>query len=832
MGKFFSFISLLLGLAAVGSVPASAQSAYGLQFARTGTGAADVTIKVVDETGHAVSGAAATLTATHAFKGTGGNVTESILCPDVNGNTRPTIELTFAVSGLPDGCTFDNVALDIHALNASGTYQQNNDGKNRQFNVGIQGGANALSDLASLADIDIAAGVGASGNVHQLWNAAAAGTFSAGGAFTLKLTITAGTENTGCFFGLSAVTFSNGDAPEIPVIDESGEGGDAGEGAPQAGKFYYIRWYNGDGMYMTQEADGSLCVKSPDVSQRQFWQFEPTDHENCWYVRNSASGQYLQSCNLTPGSTSYVKTGTEPVEYYVAKCETSGSAVLGGFRFTSTDCSNYDNTSSSPRGLNKDGASTNVIVWPAAESNTGSWWKLTETENLYDLRPFGFSAEKGNPAYTYAIVSSATGKVLQMAADGTLSWESRTDADCQSWYFVGTGNNAGGFLVVNVGTGKTIDVEGATEETHWFVLESGDLAEGYLLRPFATRDDAATTLTAGDATGVVTFRAQHSRFARSAQIYEMPCGAVGSLYVTSAKVSGEGAIETMTYPLPKVAGATVTPQTAARPSDWFTLWTQDKATVVAGKTFDLQLTLSAAPADGDEVYAYFDWNRDGVFEEARQLSVAGQSATEQVSVPAEAVAGKSRFRIRVTSNGLADAEDEVAGQILDFVLHIAAEMPEAYAVTAVPNDATRGHVDVSRDGDEVTVTATPYGDATFVCWREANVPVSTQAAYAFTPDHNTALTAVFTPNTTGILDGIDVTRLSNESFLVDVAEGRHTLVVRTDKAVRLLLVYSADGKLVGKSTNERVRCNFLEQGTYVVKVYTDTASASKKILVK
>lgn len=829
MGKIFFFINLLLGLAVAGSVPVSAQSALGLQFKRTGTGASDVAVKVVDQDGLSVRGASATVTASHAFKPTGSNVTEAILCPDVNGNARPTIVLTFALSGLPADCSFDNVALDIHALNATGTYQQNSDGKARRFNVDLKGGASAgsLSGLSALEDIDIAAGVGASGNVHKLWNAPASAPFTVSGSFTLQVTVTAGSENAGCFFGLSGVTFSNGAAPEIPVVDDAET-----EDAPQAGKFYYIRWYTSDGMYMTQEADGSLCVKSQDVAQRQFWQFEPTGRENCWYVRNAATGLYLQSCNLAASSASLVKAGAAPVEYYVAKSETAGSAVYGGFRLTSTDCANYDDTAATPVGLNKDGASSNIIAWHAAEGNTGSWWKLTETENLYDLRPFGFSAEKGSPLYTYSIVSAATGKVLQMAADGSLSWENRTDSDSQSWYFVGTGNSNGGFLIVNVGTGRAIDAEGATADTRWFVLESGTEAEGYLLRPFATREDASTTLRAGDETGIVVFRAQHSRFARSAQIYEMPCGTVGTLYVAAAKIAGEGAIGTMTYPLPKLEDGVVKPQTAARPSDWYTLWTQDKATVVAGKAFELQLTLNAAPDEGDEVFAYFDWNRDGVFEDAHQFSFSGASAVEAINVPAEARAGKARFRIRVTANGLSEADDEVAGQILDFVLDIAEEMPADYIVTAVPNDASRGSVEVVRNGDEVTVTASPRGNATFICWREGNVPVSAQETYTFTPDHSTVLTGVFSPNTLGGADGIDVAGLAEETFLVDVADGRRTITVRTDKAVRLVLVYAADGRLVGKSNTAKVRCNNLGHGTYAVKVYTDTASGSQKILVK
>ena len=70
---------LLLALTAI--MPASAASSVKLGFTRTGTDAASVTISVTDENGTSIEGAAATLTTSHEFKGTGNAVTESIICP-------------------------------------------------------------------------------------------------------------------------------------------------------------------------------------------------------------------------------------------------------------------------------------------------------------------------------------------------------------------------------------------------------------------------------------------------------------------------------------------------------------------------------------------------------------------------------------------------------------------------------------------------------------------------------------------------------------------------------------------------------------------------------
>ena len=96
---------------------AFATQSIGLRFNRTGTTASSVSVSVVDANGTAISGASATMTSSHEFKGTGNAVTSSIICPNVNGNTSPTITLSFTISGVPAGFTFNKMELDIHALN-------------------------------------------------------------------------------------------------------------------------------------------------------------------------------------------------------------------------------------------------------------------------------------------------------------------------------------------------------------------------------------------------------------------------------------------------------------------------------------------------------------------------------------------------------------------------------------------------------------------------------------------------------------------------------------------------------------------------------------------
>ncbi len=817
---------MLLVLLCFGTVASAAEvTALGLRFARSGTDAASVTVSVVDQDGTAISGATASMTTSHAFKATNKNNTSSILCPNANGTSSPTIVLTFNVSGLPTGFSYNNVGMDIHALNGSDVYQQNGDGQKRQWNVAVKQGASssALSDFALLSNIDIAEGVGTSGNVHKVWDATSTTTATAGTTLSLQLTITKGTVNGGCFFGLSEITLSTGEAPEIPDPEPAVDPID-----PTA--CYYIQWSQNAALYMAENASGGVVVTGEDITQKQFWQFEATAKENCFYVKNLASGKYLQSCNKENSNQSLISVGDTPVEYYVVPAS-SGSGVAGFWRLTSTDCPNYATSSSNPHALNKDGASTNVIVWGGQESNVGSWWGLVKTENLYDLQPFGFSEVLGKEREIYAVVSATTGKVLEMAADGALSWADRTFADNQTWYFVGTGNKNGGFLIANLGTGQTIDLD-SEDQTRWYVLEGTSDKGGYELRPFATKDDAATALTIAEEKAVL-FKSTPSSFARSAQIYALPCGETNGVYVANAAISG--ANKPMTYPLATLNGTTVDQPAAAAPSMWYTIYSHDKAIVARGSKFNLSISLNKAPLTGQVAYVYFDWDRDGIFETMHTFDTAQQMQAE-ISVPAEAEAGESRMRFRLTANGLEDAEDCVTGQIVDFLIQVEEQPGAAWTCSVSVNDPLRG-VAFSHGPEagstERTVEAKANGDATFLCWKEAKNVVSAQALHTFTIDHNTHLTAFFTPITTDIPTGIDLGVLKEENLLLNVKAERSSLKVETPAEVRLLLVYTPDGALVGRSTtSELVFSTPLEAGTYIVKAFTADSDKVCKAYIK
>ena len=182
----------------------ASDEAISLKFNRTGTDAQSVEVVVTDGMGTTLQGITATLASSHNLKATAAAVTPSIVCPNVNANMGPTIELILTIEGLPEGFAFNRIGLDIHALNGGNNYQENTDGVTRQWNVmaSVAKEDGTMGTFGFLANIDIAANIGTAGNVHQIWNMDSSEKVNAGDPLTLKLIITKGTTNAGCFCGI------------------------------------------------------------------------------------------------------------------------------------------------------------------------------------------------------------------------------------------------------------------------------------------------------------------------------------------------------------------------------------------------------------------------------------------------------------------------------------------------------------------------------------------------------------------------------------------------------------------------------------------------------
>lgn len=797
--------------------PIMAVSGIGLKFNRTGTDASSVSITVVDENGTAIEGATAVVTTSHAFKATANNVTGSILCPNINANTNPNIELAFTINGVPAGFTFDKVGLDIHALNGGSNYQEPSDGVTRQWNVTTTVNN---AEFGALNDIDIAANVGTSGNVHKIWEITGA-TVNTDGTVTVKLTITKGTTNGGCFFGLSEVQLSTaGTTPEPePEPEPDPEPDPTPEPDTDGAKVYLISWKNTGANYVTEESDHRMTVQSRDNAKPQFWMFIPTENENCYYIKNTATGRYIGTCNLTPSSASKVYTTTTPVEYYVGKTTRTTGENANCWYMSSTDCTGYNSESAGPRALNKDGASEYVITWTAGVNNVGSYWKLIETEDLYEARPFDGSEAIGKIGASYN-VEAINGKNLTIN-EGTpaLATPDAFDEN-QEWYFVGTGNTGGwqiasaaepaivvGIVDGNITTGDGLD-------TKWTVHISKENG-GY----FYFKSNGTVLKVDGDS--LFKFNRLRSAYARKLQVYNNPCGTAGNNYVKKFELRGEAALGNIIY------------EAQSKPGKWHVMYAQDKGEVAQGGTFNLDITLSSAAASDLVVAAHFDWNGDGVFETEVPVTISGTAGKAEVTVPEWATMEQTRMRLRVNSNGLDLAEDEVQGFIYDFHIKVV-EPQEKRTVTLGVNSWERGTVELSQVaenyayGTTLTAKATAYGNGKFVCWKEEGVIVSADAEYTFTVDHNVKLVAYFAPNTdestypTGIKENVA------EEVAVTV---NGNSIVATDNVTGLEL-FTVNAALIANAKGNTMDTAGVPEGLYIVRATTAGGYKNVKVYIK
>ena len=302
------------------------------------------------------------------------------------------------------------------------------------------------------------------------------------------------------------------------------------------------------------------------------------------------------------------------------------------------------------------------------------------------------------------------------------------------------------------------------------------------------------------------------------QIYNNPCGVTGTNYITEATIEGDGIIETFKY------------TANAKPDRWHVVYAHDKAVVAKEKPFDLAVTLSANAATDMTAKVFFDWDCNGVFETEETLVINGNSCTASIVAPEWAVDKQSRMRIRLNSNGLDLAEDDVEGFVYDFMIQ-ASEAQEKCTVTVSGNSWERGTVVLSKEADsydygtQLTATATAIGNGTFICWREGSIVVSTDAVYNFTVDHNIALTAYFSPNTDeDSWVGIDVVEGAIE---VSLQQSGNTIVATSSSEIRGISLYNIDASLVAKSNASKIDVANLSAGVYIARIFT--ASGSKNI---
>ena len=183
-------------------------------------------VSVKNESGNAVSAVSAKISATGASSWLVSNkaASDSILCLNINTNaTTPLSPITYTleIDGLDEAWRFKSVVFRSVALNSAGNWQGATETRHCNFVCSYGNGDEGLVELPFKADESIMVGGGLPKDVTFVVD----GISSADGKLVIKLQLYKGTNNNGCFYGLTGITLKRDSDAVSSVVDVVGDYG-------------------------------------------------------------------------------------------------------------------------------------------------------------------------------------------------------------------------------------------------------------------------------------------------------------------------------------------------------------------------------------------------------------------------------------------------------------------------------------------------------------------------------------------------------------------------------------------------------------------------------
>lgn len=600
-----------------------------------------------------------------------------------------------------------------------------------------------------------------------------------------------------------------------------------------AEKYYTIASKTNSVYFMSESAGGMLATSTFSNTSKIFWQILPVEGEpDTYYIKNAVTGDYVQSSNVQ--RSSQISMGRNPVKYRIGIDRTAGASTYGFYYLFSLDQPNT--TQSSAIGLNFDyGASKNVVAWSSASGDNNSYWIIQETDLTYDPQYLPAVPSVADlPTAVRSLLLASDGDCLSVA-DGVLAKEFPQGAALrQAWMFVGTGNN-GGYLLVNaahpdsalaVEQGEIV-LKPIDDTYRWTVEMQPDYTMKFVWKATATQAPIYLAIGTADRYRLEPYR---NAFTLGHQIYFFPCGSLANSYIERLDIDGPHTPVALHF------------SASSRPAHYYTLHTLQQPVLVRGGKFRLHLKTSVLP-DGAHSYAYFDWDRDGRFERALDLGT-DTVFNDSISVPSYAVPGVMRIRMRITDNGMEQAEDDVVGTVYDFVAAVS-DQQHSRSLTVVSADSLRGEAGIV-SGDTlihsietipdtmVRIRAIARSGHEFLYWKVGHTIYSTEPECTLSMNEHRNMVAHFTPPhssqiSTGGLMRSDVSR---QNFVYDLSEQTSTLRIFTEAKVLQINLYDLEGKRVRTGTGKSLSVAGLPYAAYIVQVVSHTAKDNRKIIIK
>lgn len=185
-----------------------------------GSSLANSLVAVNDEAGNSVGAISARITVSGAGSWLTNNkaAADSILCLNVNTNATTAatpITYTLEIEGIDDAWTFHGVQYRSVALNSAGNWQGATETRHCNFICSYGSDRESMTELEPITDESIMVGGGVPKNVDfKLGDIS-----SSGGKLVIELQIYKGTNNNGCFYGLTGIVLKGNLGDATAVID-------------------------------------------------------------------------------------------------------------------------------------------------------------------------------------------------------------------------------------------------------------------------------------------------------------------------------------------------------------------------------------------------------------------------------------------------------------------------------------------------------------------------------------------------------------------------------------------------------------------------------------
>ena len=149
-----------------------------------------------------------------------------------------------------------------------------------------------------------------------------------------------------------------------------------------AEKFYTIHRNGNQSSYMYQTGN-EIGTAPLNVTNMCWWVLVPTSKNDCYYIKNATTGEYIQSPKDLATNVSVTMSST-PVEFQIKKDETNGASTKGYYYLASTDQDPVTNIGDVTKGLNWSQDYQRVVSWWIKSGRGNSYWEIKEDEYRYD----------------------------------------------------------------------------------------------------------------------------------------------------------------------------------------------------------------------------------------------------------------------------------------------------------------------------------------------------------------------------------------------------------------------------------------------------------------